>query len=48
MELVFLLFLFSLNGLIFVGYVNHINRQEALLKEAIKQLNVISISRGNR
>lgn len=39
---------FALNGLILITYINIIKRQEALLKEAIRQFNHIAVARGNR
>lgn len=42
------LMVFSLNGLIFLGQYNQRKILEARLAEAIKQLNMIAISKGMR
>lgn len=43
-----LLFAFSLNGLIFIGMLHRQKILERRLAEAIKQFNVIALSRGSR
>lgn len=51
MELVtayMLLLGFSLNGLIFIGMINRQRSLERRYLDAIKQLNVVALSRGNR
>jgi hypothetical protein len=43
-----LLFVLGINGLILIGIKNQREQQRRLYEDAIKQLRVVSISRGRR